>query len=82
MPAWVWIALLGALQTLVAGLVVAIRSADQDKIRSLEERLVKSIDELREWKHTVVDPYIPRAIDEHERRINRLDSRVFNGGPK
>lgn len=32
-----------------------------------------------QWKHNVVDPYIPRAIDEHERRINRLDAKIFNG---
>lgn len=38
--------------------------------------------DLRKWKHTVVDPYIPRAVDEHERRINRLDAKVFNGGGK
>lgn len=70
---------MGAIQTLVAGLIIALRSADQEKIRTLEERLVKSIDELREWKHDVVDPYLPRAVEEHERRINRLDARVFNG---
>lgn len=34
---------------------------------------------VEDWKHNTVDPYIPRAIDEHERRINRLDSKVFNG---
>jgi len=37
---------------------------------------------MREWKHMVIDPYVPRAIDEHERRINRLDAKVFNGGSK
>jgi hypothetical protein len=39
----------------------------------------KSIEQLRDWKHAVVDPYIPRAVDEHERRLNRLDAKVFNG---
>lgn len=39
-------------------------------------------EDMREWKHAVIDPYIPRAVDEHERRINRLDAKVFNGGGK
>lgn len=39
----------------------------------------KMIQELRDWKHDLVDAYIPRAVDEHERRINRLDAKVFNG---
>jgi hypothetical protein len=43
------------------------------------EALEKETESLREWKHMVIDPYIPRAIDEHERRINRLDQKVFNG---
>lgn len=45
-------------------------------------RTETDIKELREWKHVVVDPYIPRAIDEHERRINKLDAKIFNGGGK
>jgi hypothetical protein len=44
------------------------------------EIMERSIEELRAWKHDVVDPYLPRAVDEHERRINRLDAKVFNGG--
>lgn len=44
--------------------------------------LDRSLTELREWKHEVGDAYLPRAVDEHERRINRLDARVFNGGTK
>lgn len=45
-------------------------------------RTESDIKELRQWKHVVVDPYVPRAIDEHERRINKLDAKIFNGGPK
>lgn len=42
--------------------------------------VIKDLEDLRGWKHLTVDPYIPRAVDEHERRINRLDLKVFNGG--
>jgi hypothetical protein len=50
--------------------------------RELLERTVraeKDIQDLRDWKHDVADPYVPRAIEEHERRLNKLDSKVFNG---
>lgn len=50
--------------------------------RELLERTVraeKDVQDLRDWKHTTVDPYVPRAIDEHERRLNKLDSKVFDG---
>lgn len=49
-----------------------------EKVENVETR----VDELKEWKHLTVDAYIPRAVDEHERRINRLDAKVFNGGGK
>jgi len=34
---------------------------------------------MRDWKHLVVDKYLPRAVEEHERRLNKLDAKVFNG---
>jgi hypothetical protein len=46
------------------------------------EIMERSVEDLREWKHMVVDAYLPRAVDEHERRINRLDQKVFNGGSR
>lgn len=46
------------------------------------EAVDKRVDELKEWKHLVGDAYLPRAVDEHERRINRLDQKVFNGHSK
>lgn len=49
-----------------------------EKVANIEEDQTG----LREWKHMVIDPYVPRAIDEHERRINRLDVKIFNGGAK
>jgi hypothetical protein len=89
MPQWIFVAIFGLIQVIIVGLVVALRAADHEKFATLEERIgdteertVKSIDELREWKHEKVDPYVPPVIDEHERRIERLERRVFNGGPK
>ncbi len=118
MPAWAYAAIIGAVQLLVVGLIVALRAADQDRIAKLEQwirdkekydhefrhdeyavaittlnskiwpmenqikQLEKNQDGLRLWKHEVVDPYIPRAVDEHERRLERLDRKVFNGGTK
>jgi hypothetical protein len=40
------------------------------------QALQKDLEGLRNWKHVVIDPYVPRAIDEHERRINRLDQKM------
>ena len=48
----------------------------QSKHAVLENRvstIEKSIQEIRYWKHNTVDPYIPRAVDEHERRIGKLE---------
>lgn len=35
--------------------------------------------ELKDWKHDIGEAYLPRAVDEHERRLNKLDAKVFNG---
>jgi len=116
MPAWAWGAVIALVQIVVVGLIVALRTADQDRISKLEqwikdkekfdyefrhdeyahaitdinmliwttkgkmEQAEKTLDELREWKHVVIDPWVPRAIEEHERRINKIDAKVFNGG--
>lgn len=37
------------------------------------------LNSLHDWKHDTGDAYLPRAVDEHERRLNRLDVKVFNG---
>lgn len=39
----------------------------------------KNLEGLRDWKHLTVDPYIPRAVDDHHRRLDRIESKVFNG---
>lgn len=44
-------------------------------------QLEKILDDLRRWKHDVGETYLPRAVDDHERRLNRLDTKVFNGIP-
>lgn len=45
------------------------------QVKNLDERL----DSLHKWKHQVAEAYLPRAVDEHERRLNKLDAKVFNG---
>ncbi len=50
----------------------------ESKINGLPARTQQSedfIDELRRWKHETVDPYIPRAMDDLERRISRLEDK-------
>lgn len=42
--------------------------------------LDKNIDGVLEWK--VADAYLPGAVDEHERRLNRIESKIFNGPVK
>lgn len=82
-----WI--LGAIITLQTLAIAAIggRLWDHvDKCRDVHGRLArtetkteaveKDIEGLRNWKHVVIDPYVPRAIEEHERRINRLDQKM------
>lgn len=41
---------------------------------------VERLDRLHGWKHSIGEAYLPRAVDEHERRLNRLEAKVFNGG--
>lgn len=44
-------------------LVVRVARTEQDVL------------ELRRWKHEKVDAYIPRAVDDLERRISRLEEK-------
>lgn len=39
----------------------------------------KDLEGLRKWKHLVIDPYVPGAIDALKDRTDRLDRKVFNG---
>lgn len=41
--------------------------------------LTKRFDALQDWKHKVGDAYLPRAVEEHERRLNRIEAKVYNG---
>lgn len=43
------------------------------------ESAVDRLDGLHDWKHEVGEAYLPRAVDEHERRLNRIEAKVFNG---
>jgi hypothetical protein len=40
---------------------------------------VQRLDNLHDWKHETGEAYLPRAVDEHERRLNRIEAKVFNG---
>ncbi len=45
------------------------------KVEDIEKRL----DSLHEWKHVVGEAYLPRAVDDIERRVGKLETKVFNG---
>jgi hypothetical protein len=45
------------------------------RVEALDERL----DSLHEWKHKVGEAYLPRAVDDHHRRLERIELKVFNG---
>lgn len=51
-------------------------------LQRLEER-VKALERdqngIREWKHVVIDPYVPGAVNALKDRVDRIDRRVFNG---
>jgi len=48
-----------------------------------DQKMIESakyeVDALREWRHTVVDPYVPRVLDVFNERLGRLERKVFNG---
>jgi hypothetical protein len=82
---WIFGAVIGALTLTVSGLfrllwdhvdkckeITAKLSRAEAQILNLE----KDQQGIRNWKHVVVDPYVPRAVEEHERRINRLDQKM------
>jgi hypothetical protein len=52
------------------------RERDRMGLPHRMEAAEKDLQGLRDWKHIVVDPLIPRAVEEHERRLNRLDQRM------
>jgi hypothetical protein len=45
------------------------------KVEDMEKRL----DGLHAWKHVVGEAYLPRAVDDIERRVGKLEGKVFNG---
>ena len=38
-------------------------------------QLEASHEQMREWKHRVIDPIVPRAFEDHERRITRIEEK-------
>jgi hypothetical protein len=41
MPAWAWMAIIGAVQVIIIGLITALRRADQQVIAGLEKEISK-----------------------------------------
>lgn len=56
-----------------------IRTSDQAALTERVRRTEKDIQDLRDWKHLKIDPYVPGAIDGLKERVDRLDRKVFNG---
>jgi hypothetical protein len=53
-----------------------------ESVHRLAERLSaeeKRMDGLHRWKHEVGEAYLPRAVDDHHRRLERIERKVFNG---
>ena len=79
------IAVLFGLLVLIAGFFLRNLYKDVSELTKqvviLQERSrVSEVDRngLRDWKHRVVDPYVPACIDDHERRVERIE-RHLNG---
>lgn len=76
---------IGALLVALVSLLFSRRDRNDTsvaEIAAMKERLnaiEKNADGLREWKHLTVDPYIPRAVDDHHRRLEHIERRIFNG---
>jgi hypothetical protein len=88
MPQWLWALIVG---TVLLGLVGVIYALLLERLRNVEawirdhgaplpselQDVEVNVGGLRLWKHTTVDPYIPRAVDELDRRVGRLEDKVF-----
>jgi hypothetical protein len=88
MPQWLWALIVGGV---VLGLIGVIYALLLERLRNVEawitlhgaslpsemERVQVNADGLRLWKHMTVDPYIPRAVDELVRRVDRIEEKVF-----
>lgn len=70
--AWTAIRELRKLETTAKGFFEqSITMARYDeRLKQLEVRR----EYMDEWKHVTVDPYIPRAMEDHERRITKLEN--------
>lgn len=91
MPEAQLLTLIGALFTMLIALVASIYGVLVRRLERLEaannaavllsriDTHEKDLEGLRDWKHKVVDAYLPRAVDDHHRRLERLERKVFNG---
>lgn len=86
MPEWLWAILIGSV---VLGLIGLIWRAQERRIEKLEEWIEEKEKFDYKFRHDefapaiaginrTLLPLVPKT-DEHERRLNRLDSKVFNG---
>lgn len=82
-----------ALIITVASLLVGYgrdRGQDAGALKRIDERLDDmdgEIKELRLWRHDMakgpqIAALLPEVLGKIERKIERLESRVFNGGPR
>jgi hypothetical protein len=46
----------------------------QVRMQHVEEDLIG----IHRWKHMVVDPYLPTAVDIIKERVDRIEVRVFS----
>jgi len=53
-------------------------TALQGELKAATERLTS----LHEWKHKIGEAYLPRGMEDHERRLNKLEAKIFNGTHK
>lgn len=68
-----------------AGVIFSRRDRNDTSIAELAtmkarlDAVEKNAEGLRDWKHLTVDPYIPRAVDDHHRRLEHIERKIFNG---
>lgn len=76
-----WLGIAGLILPIVGWLIYHVmhdREVQSD-LKGRTARNEQDISDLRKWKHVVVDPYIPGAMNAQKERIDRIERRVFNG---
>jgi hypothetical protein len=68
-----WLAAIGAILGSALGSWTAVRVSIATLNKAVEVLEIE-VEKLREWKRLIVAPYIPRAVDEHERRLGKIET--------